>query len=661
MFQAETKLCESGKRKGQLLYAKENVCFFCEKIFSNIQKHLEQKHSSQKEVKIISKLQKNSIERLNAQAMLRNKGNFAHNVRVLKAEEGELFVVRRPEETCSAELYLPCPDCYGFYMSYDLWKHKCPGRKGIEAHQLKQRGKILLIEATSSALDEDVKDLLSKISNPTLKDLIAQDDIIKKFVAYLVDKHSVDTKKQDAYIRERARNLGRFMLCVQEEPDLSNAKLFDILSQPKLFDIAVKCALLVSETSVELCRKIGHSIRKCLTILRGIGMRTADYELLSNVKLFDDLMATEWSDRVSSKSLKKQYQAKLNKMSKLPSKEDILKLSDGISREFEQALAALEREPFIENWRRFAEILLAKIVFFNKRRAGEASRMKITDYQAVENRLNNQIQAELFDSLTEEEKKIASKHLVVYTPGKRGRHVPTIITLEMKRGIDFLIQSRRDVGIKESNPFIFAMPHKDTELQAWNVIRKLSEKLGVKNCQSTNLRKYLATTIQTLGFKDSDLDSVAHHLGHDIRIHREFYRMDDATIELAKISKLLHLSERGELHKNKGKTLEDLEFALSSSSEESDGEDAGSDDSDHDPSKRNGRAPTRKGLISKQERNEIIAFFEKSIQALKLPLKKNFIQYISQKKSHLEWTQIKAVIVSRINTEKNKQKKAKQI
>lgn len=55
----------------------------------------------------------------------------------------------------------------------------------------------------------------------------------------------------------------------------------------------------------------------------------------------------------------------------------------------------------------------------------------------------------------------------------------------------------------------------------------------------TKLRKYIATITQVASLTQDDPDWVARHLGHDIRIHREYYRMHDSTLELAKVSKLL--------------------------------------------------------------------------------------------------------------------------
>ncbi|KAK3724615.1 hypothetical protein QZH41_011044 [Actinostola sp. cb2023] len=71
-------------------------------------------------------------------------------------------------------------------------------------------------------------------------------------------------------------------------------------------------------------------------------------------------------------------------------------------------------------------------------------------------------------------------------------------------------------------------------------------------------RKYIATVSQTAALTEVDVDWLARHLGHDVRVHREFYRLHESTAELAKVSKLLLAVDNGNLESLKGKTLAEL-------------------------------------------------------------------------------------------------------
>ena len=53
------------------------------------------------------------------------------------------------------------------------------------------------------------------------------------------------------------------------------------------------------------------------------------------------------------------------------------------------------------------------------------------------------------------------------------------------------------------------------------------------------LRRNIATMSQLAELNETGVDWLARHLGHDIRVHREYYRLQTSTITLAKVSKML--------------------------------------------------------------------------------------------------------------------------
>ena len=130
-----------------------------------------------------------------------------------------------------------------------------------------------------------------------------------------------------------------------------------ILSSPLNFDTVAKCAQTLSKSAVEMPRKIGHTIRKCLVLLKGIGLRKDDQDLIRNVQHFDGLMMTEWTDLVSSKSLKKQHQRKMNKDYPLPTTPDVTKLFNHILEASNIAFQDLMNNSSKSNWRSLAESL----------------------------------------------------------------------------------------------------------------------------------------------------------------------------------------------------------------------------------------------------------------------------------------------------------------
>ncbi|XP_070826767.1 protein FAM9A-like [Chaetodon trifascialis] len=83
----------------------------------------------------------------------------------------------------------------------------------------------------------------------------------------------------------------------------------------------------------------------------------------------------------------------------------------------------------------------------------------------------------------------------------------------------------------------------------------------------------------------NELDQLANFLGHDIRVHRDFYHLPEATIEVAKITKILLAMERGNLAEFQGKSLDKIEIEDEldpemDESEQDDEDDKGDQDSD---------------------------------------------------------------------------------
>ena len=136
--------------------------------------------------------------------------------------------------------------------------------------------------------------------------------------------------------------------------------------------------------------------------------------------------------------------------------------------------------------------------------------------------------------------------------GKKGWKVAVILTENMKESIDLLNHTRAQVGIPNTNPYVFARPTKQSfgHIRACDCLKRFT-----KECQpplsnpeyvtSTKLRKYIATISQVLVLKETEVDWLAQHLGHDIKVHCEFYRLHESTIEIAKVSKLLLAVDSG--------------------------------------------------------------------------------------------------------------------
>ena len=102
------------------------------------------------------------------------------------------------------------------------------------------------------------------------------------------------------------------------------------------------------------------------------------------------------------------------------------------------------------------------------------------------------------------------------------------------------------MGDVKNKRYIFAVPTRGGSLkflQGYDCLAAVVKICdGIKKTeaiQGTKLRKYVATVSQIIALEDNKLDWLARHIGHGIKVHREYYRLQDSTLELAKVSKLL--------------------------------------------------------------------------------------------------------------------------
>lgn len=68
---------------------------------------------------------------------------------------------------------------------------------------------------------------------------------------------------------------------------------------------------------------------------------------------------------------------------------------------------------------------------------------------------------------------------------------------------------------------------------------------------------------QIMNLKDNELDQLATFMRHDICVHREYYRLTENTLQLARMSKLLMAVELG-TDVYRGKSLDEIDLDLES-------------------------------------------------------------------------------------------------
>jgi len=91
-------------------------------------------------------------------------------------------------------------------------------------------------------------------------------------------------------------------------------------------------------------------------------------------------------------------------------------------------------------------------------------------------------------------------------------------------------------GISPTNVYVFAQPHSDNCLRSHDCLRINAQICMAQKPElvtSTRLRKHVATMSQIMNLKKNELDMLASFMGHDLFVHRNYYRLSQDSLETA--------------------------------------------------------------------------------------------------------------------------------
>lgn len=295
-----------------------------------------------------------------------------------------------------------------------------------------------------------------------------------------------------------------------------------------------------------LATKLRNALVKVSKILKAHGLISNNQELVKHASEFQELHNQKWNALVSATALRKNVEAKWNAPALMPFTEDVQRMHQFLCEKLKEWSITLSESP-TKAWIALAKVCLTHTILFNRRREGEVASMPRSAFLSRDTSDHHQ---DLDWALSEVEKKLCRHFSTIVTRGKRGRAVPIPLTLNMFRALELLVQQREACGVLQDNIYMFARPAAMSHLRGSDCIRDFAKACGAKcpkALSSTKLRKHAATLSTVLNMTDTDMDQLANFLGHDIRIHREFYRLPDKTRQLAKISKVSLALESGRL------------------------------------------------------------------------------------------------------------------
>jgi len=544
-------------------FDKKPYCYFCGDPQTQIQRHWMAKHSNEPEVMKLVALKAKS-ERIQCITKLRNKGNHLHNCAVIRAGKGDFLVTYRPKADATADDYRPCESCWCYLRKNEFYRHRC---KVSAAKKGRVAANAYLLLPAPAGMSEKVHQLLSGMTDGDVKLTAKTDSLIADYTSKFLMRKGM---KKKVYIRDKVRELARFLITVRKQDDMRNKTLDDCIST----EYFRKCVNAVNELAnfdedtatygkPTLALKLGQALAKVAQIVKRNAIEVRNDGRIHEAELFAEQCRSEWSETIACQALSTLRERKRNKVNMLPLSADVQKLNKFLIDSSNTSINKLHSSELIpfetgREWRSLAEATMAHVIVFNRRRQGEVSKLTIEDYnrkRTVDDRSDS------VDALSPMERSLSKLFSRVEIVGKRDRTVPILFLPWHIKAIDTLIRFRVQAGVVSTNCYVFAYSQSENHLRGCDALRNASVQCGASSptsLQATSLRKHVATLCQILNLKDHELDLLANYMGHDVRVHRQYYRLPDDVLQTSKLAKVFLLMDGGNLAKQKGKTLDEI-------------------------------------------------------------------------------------------------------
>lgn len=557
------------KMGAKRVYDKRHYCLYCLKPFAKMARHLERAHEDKSDVARALSFNKGSKERKRQLDYIRNKGNYAHNASVMQSGKGQLVPFKRPPDEAQGKDFMHCGYCQGLFLRKVLWRHmrNCilnPGSDCPIPGQNRVQSMCAYTGPVPASTSELLWGVITSMNPDPISHIIKNDQVIIDFGEHLLNKRGTSAKNKD-HVREKMRELGRLIHGARRVTSLKNMEDF---IDPKKYMETVKAVKFTCGYENEsnrflipsLANKLGNSLVKISKLLKAKGLISNNEKLVKDASNFEAVHQEKWHELISAAALRNIREAKWNKPSVMPFTKDVQKLHAHLNHEQDKWHNFLSESPSTNVWKELAKVCLVQLILFNRRREGEVACMPLSAFLSRDTSVPHD---DLDWALSELEKKLCRHFTRIVVRGKRGRPVPILLTPKMLSAIELLVSQREACGVLKENEYMFARPGAMTHFRGSDCFRTFAKQCGAacpRTLTSTKLRKHAATLSTVLNMSNTEMDQLANFLGHDIRVHREYYRLPEKTLQLAKVSKLLMALEQGRVAEFHGKTLDEVEI-----------------------------------------------------------------------------------------------------
>lgn len=480
---------------------------------------------------------------------MRKEGNFKYNITEAGAEK---LVVRCKRQGAPRlpEHYVPCPTCKGYYSKLSLRRHyqtcTATSTRGLTANLRKMESNISKL-ATGLLKDE----VFPYMREGNVKDAIRHDQLAILYGNKMCSKYRSQHLRK--MIRSRLRLIGRFILEIKNlDPTIKN--LMQAID-PRRYDTVVEAIKIVSGfdekngnfKAPSTAFSLGSELRKITRIAISESIKNQNNLLRKTSKDFLKLIESDFDTSINKIVEESQLILKRRKNVVLPTNKDISKMASFLNKKKHESCATLEKDGFSFNlWKDLAGYTLIWVQLFNRRRPGEMERVLIDDYKTFSG-IDETRDQDVLSTFSEDLKTSAHRYVRFVIRGKLARGVPVLLHKDDVHCIETILKYRNDAKVSNENPYVFGQPgHVNSHLRANDLIRQYAILCGASNpnlLRGTLLRKHIATQSALENLEGTTVEDLATFLGHEPKIHKEYYRLPIATRDIVQMSRILEKAQ----------------------------------------------------------------------------------------------------------------------
>lgn len=368
-----------------------------------------------------------------------------------------------------------CDKCHKFVGNATFYKHKCE-------YGDTEKGSPLLLHLllhTEHPDNEFQANVLSRFHDNEVGKLCRSNRIIKE-MGYRIFAKRRHEKAKIKQCRKAAmsemRILSNLFLIYQEQEEVQeNAVFEDMFRSGGEYLVILMEAIRIYGLDTETERvKHGSMLNLKSVIQRTAKHLKALYDEQGKEDKVKDVTSfiRQFTYRVPYIFAESQYRAyertfELRRPTEMPDDESVTKLHEFI----ETNIMSLTNDFHISKYVLLRQFVVSRLTLYNARRGEEGTQLSLDDWEDAKKRVwvdSGRTYEHIHDTA---QPFLEEKCLIAYTRGKGKKFVPILVPNDCIKGIEILVNQRREYGIYENNIFVFASKGSYNNSSGWHAVK----------------------------------------------------------------------------------------------------------------------------------------------------------------------------------------------